>query len=416
MAKFNLTDEYLNKSFDAVVNAPQGSTRVCYALSCRQGGMLCGVADILDLLTDHCLGPVKVRGKSDGDRFGPGEVVLTMEGMFADLLALETLCTGILALSVGAGRMGDLVEAAGSAINIVDACARRFPPEMIAPLAVAAAVGGANGTITQAGQAAALERFGVGGDQVRIGQRPWATFGLHSSVPHALAGVYAGNTTDAAVAFHGASAEAALNIRLSYDGRERDVCASAALRFGSGMDEVHLDTPPDRLHQGGHEKAARAMEMRILSQAADRAAAAAGLEQYGFGPGVTIEAVYAVRDLLDSLGARSTRIVASGGFNAEKLRAFRACHAPLDGIEVDDWPEFGAFDCTIMRVFEGEQWVSRSRAGAASVEPEDLPLIFDKPAAAPLPDSAGEPEPPATASAEDQSPPASADKEPSPEN
>lgn len=378
MAKFNLSDEYLNKSNDAVAGTPREAMRVCYALSCRRSGMLCGVADIVDLLTDHCQGPLTLRGKRDGERFGADEVVLTLEGAFGELAALETLCTGILSLSAGAGNMADLVEAAGESVRIVDVSARRYPPELIAPLAIAAAIGGACGTSTQAGQTAAIERFGTGGERVQIGPRSPAVFGLYGHVPDALAGVFSGNSTDAAATFHAACPQASLSIRLGYEGRERDTCASAALRFGSGLDAVCLDTPRERIHQGGHEQAARALEMRILSQAGDRAAASAALEKYGFGPGVTIEAVYAIRDLLDSLGARSTRIVADGEFDAEKVRAFRACNAPLDMVEVDAWVEFAPFTSAPVRVFEGEQWISRRRAGVGPVEPENLPVIFEK--------------------------------------
>lgn len=380
MAKFNLSEDYLNHAGDAVANTPRATMRVTYALSCRRGGMLCGVADIVDLLTDHCQGPVTLRGKTDGERFAAGESALALEGAFADLVALETLCSGILALSAGAGNMAALVEAAGDSIKVVDTSARRHPPELIAPLAVAAAVGGAWGTSTQAGQAAAIERFGTGGDQIRVGQRSAATFALHGSVPAAMASIFAGNCTDGAAAFHAACPQVALNVSLGFEGRERDTCASAALRFGTGLEAVRLDTPPDRIHQSGHEQAARALEMRILSQATDRPAATRALEKYGFGPGVTIEAVYGIRDLLDSLGARSTRIIVAGGFDAQKVQAFRACQAPMDIVEADGWVEFADFTCEIVRVLEDGQWVNRRRAGAGPVpmDIESLPVIFEK--------------------------------------
>ena len=153
----------------------------------------------------------------------------------------------------------------------------------------------------------------------------------------------------------------------------------AAQRFGSSLEAVRLDVPPDRLHQGGHEKAVRTLEMRILSQAGDRAAAQVALEKFGFGPGLTIEAVYAMRDLLDSLGTRSTRIVVGGDIDAEKLRAFRACQAPVDAVETDRWVEFAEFSSEIIRVLGDGQSVPRDQAGSDTpTEPADLAVIFQK--------------------------------------
>jgi nicotinate phosphoribosyltransferase len=396
MARFNLSDEYLNRAGDTVAGTPRGQTPVCYAISCRRGGMLCGVADIVDLLTDHCQGPLTLRGKSDGEHFEPGEIVLTLEGPFEELVTLETLGLGILSLSAGAGNMADLVEAAGDAIQIIDTSSRRYPPELIAPLAVAAAVGGARGTSTPAGKTAAIERFGVGGDQIRVGQRDPVTFGVFGSVPPALASVFADHAIDGAAAFHTACPDALLSLSLGADRRERDTAVQAALRFGSGLDAVRLDTPKEQIHQGGHENPMRTLEMRILSQAPDRPAAQQALDSYGFGPGVTIEAIYAIRDLLDAQGARSARIVVTGEFDAQYVRALRACSTPVDTIETHGWVEFAEFTARIARVFEDGKWVTRTQAGPETTmsdsapsesappestppdELESLPIIFQK--------------------------------------
>lgn len=380
MAKFNLSDEYFNRSYDTVAGSPREHTRVCYAVFCRQPGMMCGVADIVDLITDHCTGPVTLKGKGDGERFVAGEVVLTLEGEFGDLVALETLYLGILSLSRAAANMADIVEAAGDGIRVVDMSARHYPPEIGAAIAVAAAVGGAHGTSTRAGHTAVIERFGVGGDLIRVGNRPSVVFNLYGSIPHALNAVYGGSSIESAVAYHTACPESPLTVLLDFEGRERETCEAAVRRFGSSLDGVRLDTPGNRIHQGGHEKVSRALEMRILSQAPDRAAAMAALENYGAGPGVTIEAVYGIRDLLDSLGSRSVKIVVSSGFNVEKVRAFRACRAPMDAIGTGSWIEFGLFTSDIIRVLEDGPWVPRCKAGRADElnEPENLPVLFEK--------------------------------------
>lgn len=380
MAKFNLSEDYLNKSADTVAGTPREQTPVRYAVTCRRGGLMCGVADLIDLLTDHCNGPVTLRGKTDGESFTAGEVVLALEGPFGELVPLETLCGGILSLSAAAANMAERVEAAGDSIRLIDASARRYPPELTGPIAIAAAVGGARGTHTQAGQTAVSERFGVGGDQIRVGSRPPVSFGLFGSVPRVLEVMYGGETLEAADALHKACSYTSLTVRVGGEGRERDLLTEAVRRFGSALESVRLDTPADRIHQGGHEIPTRTLEMRILSQATDRAAAQAALERFGFGPGVTIEMAYAVRDLLDSLGGRYTTITVGDGFDVEKIRAWRICNAPVDYIEVDDWVDFGEFACELVAVQEEGQWVARRPPGrpAKWILPEDLPVIFQR--------------------------------------
>lgn len=380
MAKFNLSDEYFNRAHETVAGTPREQTRVCYAVFCREPGMMCGVADIVDLLTDHCPGSVVLRGKSDGQTFEAGEVVLTLEGAFGELVALETMYLGILSLSRAAANMAAMVEAAGEGIDVVDMAARHYPPELAAPVALAAAIGGACGTSTQAGHAAVIERFGVGGDHICIGSRPPKAFRLYASIPHALNAVFGGDSIETAVAYQSTYPNETLTVLADFEGRERDVCAEAVRRFGSGLDAVRLDTAGNRLHQGGHDTPTRALEMRILSQAPDRPAAQAALARYGFGPGVTIEETYAIRDLLDSMGARSTRIVVSSGFDVEKVRAFRACRAPIDAIGTGSWVGFAMFTSDIVRVQEDGCWIQRCKAGRVDeiIEPQDLPVLYQR--------------------------------------
>lgn len=372
MAKLSLTEESLNRAADAVAGSAVGATVVCYAWSSPRPGVMCGVQDVLDLVTDHCPGAVTVRGKSEGEPIQAGEIVLTLEGCFLDLVALETVCRGILSLCVAAGKMADLVEAARPT-PVMDTSARRFPPELVSALAMTAAVGGARGTTTRAGQQAVLERYGLGGEMIRVGARDSAAFNLHEYVPDVLAAVYPGGI-EGAVACHDASPGVLLVVSLGLDAREREMCKVAVERFGSSLHGVRLATPAGVIHQGGHEQIPRALEMRILSQANDRKSAQAGLDRCGAGSGITIEAVYAVRDLLDSLGARYVQIGVAGGFDVAKIRAFKACNVPIDWIEVEEWVEFTEFEGRIVRAQQEGQWIARGTDG----EVPELPVLLQK--------------------------------------
>ena len=378
MRRSELADEYFNRSLSVVAGTPREHTRVRYAVFCRQSGVLAGVDAVLRLVRARCGPDVRVCGKSDGQAFAPLEVVLTLEGPFGQLVTLETEYLGYLAWSAAAANMAAIVEAAGD-IPVIDMAARHFPPELSPGIGVAAAVGGATGTSTAAGHAEAHVRFGIGAEQVQVAGRPPRDFKLYGTIPHALNAVFEGDSVESAVAYHDRYPDVPLTILVDFEGTERDVISAAVRRFGSALQGVRLDIAGSRVHQGGHEKANRALEMRILSAVSERAAAQAALDRYGFGPGVTIESVYNARDLLNSLGARQTQIVVSGGFTPEKARAFMACRAPMDAIGTGSWVQFAPFTSDIVKVHDGTSWVTRCKAGRADEfhEPEGLPLLLE---------------------------------------
>lgn len=381
MPRFDAADECLNRSYETVVGTPYEQMPVVYGVFCREAGMIAGMQDVLELINNHCPGPVTVRALSDGDRFEPMQMVMTMEGPFGQLVTLETTCLGILSLSAAAANMAAIVEVAGPA-QVVDIAARHYPPELLVAIAEAAAVGGAVGTSTPLGHSAVISRYGIGDDRIQIGSRDSASFRLYGSVPPVLSAVYGGSSIESAAAYDSRCPGVSLTVFLDDQGRERDICAEAVKRFGSSLYGVRLAVPATRVHQGGHAKADRALEMRILSQVpvADRQAAMAALAKYGFGPGVSIEAAYAIRDLLDKLGSRHTRLVLSGGFDLDKVRAFRLCNAPMDYIETGSWVRFGAFAGDILRVFENDRWVSRCEAwqGEELTDSGELPVVLQK--------------------------------------
>lgn len=377
MAVSDLADEYFNRSYETVAGTPLEHLRVCYSVFCREAGRLAGVADVLDLIRRRGGPEVVVRGKSDGEPFAPDEVVLSIEGPFGKLVTLETEYLGLLSISGAASEMAGLVEAAGDA-TVIDMAARHFPPEFQPRLATAAAVGGAAGTSSRAGYAEVQARFGIGGERIRIGQAPPREFKLYGTIPHALNAVYNGSSVESAAAYQERHRKIPLVVLVDFEGRERDTISAAVQRFHTDLFGIRLDIPNNRVHQGGHDKPVRALEMRILSQVKNRKAAMEALDRYGFGPGVTIESAFAARDLLDSLNAKHTKIVLSSGFNQAKIRAFRACNAPMDSIGTGSWVRFAVFTSDIVRVFEDGQWKLRCKAGRAEelTESPDLPVLL----------------------------------------
>ena len=377
MAGSERTDEYFNRSYYSVKDTPLQGKPVCYAVFCREPGVLLGVGDVLALIERRCAGAVTVRGKSDGDAYAANEIVLTIEGPFDQLVTLETEVLGLLSLSAATANMAAMVEAAGD-VPVIDMSARHYPPELIPSIAVAAAAGGARGTSTRAGHAAAHAKFGIGNEEVKVGARDPHGFFLYASIPHSLNAVYGGSSIESAAAYHERYPDVPLTVLIDFEGRERDTCAEAVNRFADKLSAVRLDVAGNRIHQGGHDTPDRALEMRIASQARDREAATEALNRYGFGPGVTIEAAYGIRDLLDSMSAKEVSILLSGGFDLEKVRAFKAAEAPMDGIGTGSWVKFATFTADVIRVFEDNRWTPCCKAGRYEelTEPEDMPTLL----------------------------------------
>lgn len=379
MARYDLADEYFNRSYETVAGTPREEIPVVYAVFCRQPGMMAGVKDVADFLHGRCAGPLTVRALPDGERFEPLRIVMTLEGPFGQLVTTETTYLGLLSLSAAAANIADIVEAAGDA-SVIDMSARHYPPELVEAIALAAAIGGAAGTSTPSGHSVVHERFGTGDGRIQVGRQPPRYFNLYGTIPHALNAVYQGSSIESAAAYLEKHPEVPLTVLLDFEGREREICAEAVRRFGYQLSAVRIDTPANRIIQGGHNNVTRSLEMRVLSQARDRTAAMDALTRYGAGPGVTIEAAYAIRDLLDSMGAKSTRIVLSSGFDLDKIRAFRAASAPMDFIGTGSWVKFSAFTSDIIRVFEDGKWVDRCKAGRREelIEVPDLPVVLAK--------------------------------------
>ncbi len=379
MPRYDLADEYFNRSYETVAGTPREQMPVAYAVFCREPGVMAGVKDVADFLNNQCAGPLTVRALPDGERFEPRQIVMTIEGPFGQLVTMETAYLGLLSLSAAAANMADIVAAAGDA-TVIDMAARHYPPELIEAIALAAAIGGAVGTSSPSGHSVVHERFGTGDGYIQIGNQPRRSFNLYGTIPHSLNAVYGGSSIESAAAYLEKHPDVPLTVLIDFEGREKEVCAEAVRRFGYQLAAVRLDTPGNRIFQGGHEKVPPALEMRVLSQARDRAAAMDALRRYGAGPGVTIEAAYAIRDLLDTMGAKSTKIVLSSGFNLDKVRAFRAASAPMDYIGTGSWVKFSTFTSDIIRVFEDGQWVDRCKAARREelVELPDLPVVLQK--------------------------------------
>ncbi len=236
---------------------------------------------------------LEVHALNEGDEIAPYESVMTIEGDYALFAHLETVYLGCLARRTLIMRnVREVVDAAGGK-PILYFPARHDHWLVLTGDGWAAHVAGAIGVSTDA-QASWWGGRGVG------------------TVPHGLIAAYEGNTVAAARAFAERFADEMNVVVLVYF--ENDSVRTAlevADALGDRLWGVRLDTSDSLVD-------------RSLWHAMG-----------SFKPtGVNVELVRRVREALDEAGHARVKIVASGGFDAQRIRDFEALGARVDSYGV----------------------------------------------------------------------------------
>jgi len=254
---------------------------------------------------------LEVTSLYDGESATPFEPVMHIEGEYAAFAHLETLYLG--ALSEGtrvATNTRDVVQAANGKPVIMFG-ARHQTHEAQAGSGYAAYVGGAIGVSTD-----------------EQGEW-WGSTGL-GTVPHALIAVYGGDTTVATLKFD------------EFINRSSDAIGHLTAK-GTAEGHVNLtslvDFQNDVVNTSlgvAHALGARLWGVRIdtsetlIDRSILRELEESGGEAQGQLRGVTPRLVELLREALDRHGYAHVRIVASGGFDADKIRRFEALGVPVD--------------------------------------------------------------------------------------
>jgi nicotinate phosphoribosyltransferase len=234
-----------------------------------------------------------VHALHEGDEISPYETVMHIEGDYSLFAQLETVYLGCLARRT-------LIMS--NVRKVVDAA--RGKPILYFPARH-------DHWMVQTGDGWAAHIAGAIGVSTDAQASWWGGKGM-GTVPHALIACYGGDTTRAARAFADRFA-GTLNIVVLVDFENDSVRTSleVADALGDRLWGVRLDT-------------ASTLVDRALWPRMGR-----------FDPrGVNPELVQLVREALDGAGHRGTRIVASGGFNAERIHAFEEQRVPVDAYGV----------------------------------------------------------------------------------
>jgi nicotinate phosphoribosyltransferase len=305
------SDAYFNHTRAALLadgRRPQAVMQVFQKKHAYLGGMDEAIA-ILKLCSDDW-SRLAVHALYDGDPIEPYETVLTIEGDYTSFAHLETVYLGTLArrtlITTNVVRV--LRAANGKPIIFMPARHDHYRVQTGDGYAahVAGQVVGAPIGVTTDDQASWWGGSGIG------------------TVPHALIAVYCGDTALAARKFADwASEDMNVTVLVDFENDSVRTALEVARALGRRLWGVRLDTSETLVDRS------------LWDELGD------------FGPtGVNLRLVRKVREALDREGFDWVRIIASGGFDAEKIHAFEESGVPVDAYGVGSSLIRGANDFT----------------------------------------------------------------------
>ncbi|TML06294.1 MAG: quinolinate phosphoribosyl transferase [Actinobacteria bacterium] len=292
-AYFNFTKELLE--------AEQHRPRVLMQVFQKKESLLGGIDEALAIVR-RCAGQyvdgrwrdgwehLDVHALYEADEVAPYETVMTIEGDYSLFAHLETVYLGALARRTLVMRnVRAVVEAAGGK-DILFMPARH------------------DHWLVQTGDGWAAHEAGAIGVSTDANASWWGGRGV-GTVPHALIAAYDGDTVAAARAFAGRYGNTMnVTVLVDFENDSTRTAIAVADALGDDLWGVRLDTSESLVDEA--------------------------LQDRGGPPGVNAELVRLVRQALDDAGHGRVRIVASGGFTANKIAQFEAEGVPVDAYGV----------------------------------------------------------------------------------
>ena len=263
---------------------------------------------------------LEVHALREGDQITPRETVMTIEGDYSLFAHLETVYLGSLARrSLIMRNVLEVVEAArGKQIFY-------FPARH-------------DHWLVQTGDGWSAHVAGAIGVSTDAQASWWGGRGI-GTVPHGLIAAYGGDTVRAAQVFADRyHDEMNVTVLVDFENDSVRTAIEVADALGPKLWGVRLDTSEDLVDRSLFE------------------------EMGGFKPvGVNPRLVENVRSALDEAGYPDVRIVASGGFTAERIREFESAGVPVDAYGVGSSLIRGDNDFTADVVLRG--WTAVREGG-----------------------------------------------------
>lgn len=259
----------------------------------------------LCLTEGYAFDDLEVYALRDGDPAVPWEPVMHITGPYQAFAHLETLYVGVLSRRT---------RIATNTRTVVEAAWPR--PVMFFPARH-------DHWMVQTGDGWAAHVAGAIGVSTDAQASWWGSEGI-GTVPHALIAAFGGDTVEATRAFADAMPEEVRLISLVDFAND---CVGTSLKVARALGDrlwgVRVDTGGQMVDEALHD------------------------QMGDFDPrGVNPRLVERVREALDAEGFTDVRIVASGGFNADKIRHFEALEVPVDAYGVGSTLVRGSYEYT----------------------------------------------------------------------
>ncbi|MCP3025348.1 nicotinate phosphoribosyltransferase [Halobacillus sp. A5] len=263
----------------------------------KDHAVLCGTDEAIALIHTFSEHPEKleIHSLKDGDRIEPYETVLTITGPYQYFGYLEGIIDGILARRTSvATNVYDVVKAArtsGRQKPIIFMGDRDDHFTQQAGDGYSAFIGGSTAQATHA-----MNEW-------------WGKKGM-GTMPHALIQMFKGDVVAATQAYKQQFPEDELMALVDYNNDVITDSLKVAREFGSELKGVRLDTSRNLVDK-------YFLRNQHLMGTFDPR-------------GVNPELVFALRRALDEEGFQHVKVVASGGFTEDRIRAFEELKVPVD--------------------------------------------------------------------------------------
>jgi len=330
------SDTYFNRTRE-ILERDGRRQRVRMQVFQRHRAVLCGIDEALAILRlcsgrqngkawQEAWNELDVRALHDGDEIDAFETVLTIEGDYALFAHLETPYLGVLSRRTRIATNARDIVAAADGKDVLFFPARFDHHQMQTGDGYAAYISGALGVSTDANA------------------EWWGSRGM-GTVPHALIAAYGGDTVLATQKFaQYIDPDVHVISLVDFDNDCVATTLAVARALGKRLWGVRLDT------------SGTLVDRSLWSQMGT------------FTPtGVVPQLVRNVRSALDGNGFTDVKIVASGGFDARKIREFEADAVPVDAYAVGSafFAGTGHFDYTadIVAIERDGRFVECHKAG-----------------------------------------------------
>jgi len=306
------SDAYFNFAREALL-ADGRHPHVLMQVFQKNEAILGGMDEAIAVLKlgSHDWDALEIRALFDGDTVAPWETVLTIEGDYTLFTHLETVYLGVLARRT---RVSTNVR------RVVEAAAPK--PILFFPARH-------DHWLVQTGDGYAAHVAGAIGVSTDAQSSWWGGRGI-GTIPHSLIASYDGYTVAAAKRFvEWAPADMNVVVLVDFDNDSVRTSLEVARALGPKLWGVRLDTSE------------KLVDRALWDEMGD------------FDPrGVNERLVRNVRAALDGEGFEAVKIVVSGGFTVDKIRAFELAGVPADVYGVGSSLLRGSFDFTadIVRV------------------------------------------------------------------